>query len=74
MWPGRFIVKYLSIKQTAERWGISERRIQVLCKGGRIPGTITIGRTWGIPDDAEKPADARIKSGRYVKKKPKAEA
>ncbi|WP_295741027.1 helix-turn-helix domain-containing protein [uncultured Oscillibacter sp.] len=61
-------MKYLSIKQTAQRWGISERRIQVLCKEGRIPGVITIGRTWGIPGDAVKPADARIKSGRYTKK------
>ncbi len=60
-------MKYLSIRQTAERWGISERRIQVLCKGGRIPGIITIGRTWGIPEDAIKPADARIKSGKYLK-------
>ena len=42
-------MKYLSIKETALRWGISERRIQVLWKAGRIPGTITIGRTWGIP-------------------------
>ena len=62
-------MKYLSIKETAARWGISERRIQVLCKEDRIPGTITIGRTWGIPDDAEKPKDARIKSGKYIKNK-----
>ena len=62
-------MKYLSIKDTAVRWGISERRIQVLCKQNRIPGIITIGRTWGIPDDAQKPADARIKSGKYVKRK-----
>ena len=46
-------MKYLSIKETAVRWGISERRIQVLCKQNRIPGIITIGRTWGIPDDAK---------------------
>ena len=46
-------MKYLSIKETAVRWGISERRIQVLCKQNRIPGIITIGRTWGIPDDAQ---------------------
>ena len=64
----RTTMKYLSIKETALRWGISERRIQVLCKAGRIPGTITIGRTWGIPEEAIKPADARIKSGRYVQK------
>lgn len=61
-------MRYLSIKQTAERRGISDRRIQVLCKEGRIPGIIAIGRTWGIPDDAVKPADARIKSGKYVKR------
>ncbi len=62
-------MKYLSIKQTSERWGISERRIQTLCQEGRVPGTIVIGRTWGIPDDAEKPKDARIKSGKYIKEK-----
>jgi len=60
-------MKYLSIKETALRWGISERRIQVLCKAGRIPGTITIGRTWGIPEEAIKPADARIRAGGMFK-------
>ena len=51
-------MKYLSIAQTAERWGISTRRIQILCGEGRVPGAIRI----------EKPADARIKNGRYIKK------
>lgn len=62
------LMKYLSIKEVSEKWGISTRRIQVLCKESRILGIIMIGRTWGIPEDAEKPADARIKSGKYVKK------
>lgn len=62
-------MKYLSIKETSEKWGISMRRIQVLCKEKRIPGIIMIGRTWAIPDDAEKPADARIRSGKYIKQK-----
>ncbi len=66
-------MKYLSIKQTAERWGISDRRVQVLCKEGRIPDLITIGRIWGLPDIAEKPADARIKSGKYIKTPKQAE-
>ncbi len=60
-------MKYLSIKEVSEKWGISTRRIQILCKEGRIPGTILIGHTWGIPENAEKPADARIKSGKYIK-------
>lgn len=58
-------MKYLSIAQTAERWGISTRRIQILCGEGRVPGAIRIGTVWGIPEDAEKPADARIKNGKY---------
>ena len=36
-------MKYLSITQTAERWGISTRRIQILCAEGRVPGAIRIG-------------------------------
>ena len=59
-------MKYLSITQTAERWGISTRRIQILCGEGRVPGAIRIGSVWGIPEDAEKPADARIKNGKYT--------
>ena len=62
-------MKYLSIKEVSERWGISTRRIQILCKEGRIHGIILIGRTWGIPEDAEKPAHARVKSGKYRKSK-----
>ena len=62
-------MKYLSIKEVSEKWGISTRRIQILCREGRIPGIIMIGRTWGIPEGAGKPADARIKSGKYRKYK-----
>ncbi len=61
-------MKYLSVAQTAERWGISPRRIQILCNEERIPGAVRIGRSWAIPDDEPKPADARIKSGKYIKK------
>ena len=60
-------MEYLSIRQTAEKWGLSVRRIQVLGAGERIPGAVRIGYSWAIPADAEKPADARIKSGRYRK-------
>ena len=62
-------MKYLSSKETADKWGISERRVQILCNQDRIAGVIRIGSTWGIPDDAEKPKDARIKSGKYIKTK-----
>ncbi len=64
-------MEYLSISQVAKKWELSSRRINVLCSEGRIPGATKIGSYWAIPVDAKKPADARIKSGRYVKTKEK---
>jgi len=66
-------MEYLSIRQTSEKWGISIRRIQVLCVEGRISGAVRIGYSWAIPIDAEKPIDARVKSGKYIKRKREAE-
>lgn len=60
-------MNYLSIRETSEKWGLSIRRIQTLCITDRIPGATRIGNMWVIPDDAEKPKDARIKSGKYIK-------
>ncbi len=57
---------YLSISQTAKKWNISTRWINDLCKDGRIPGATKIGSYWAIPDDAVKPKDARVKSGKYI--------
>ena len=49
--------------------GVSIRRIQVLCSEGRIPVATCIGYSWAIPCDAEKPVDARVKTGKYIKKR-----
>lgn len=53
---------FMSVKQAAEKWGISDRRIRVLCSEGRIPGAYQEGRGWKIPIDATKPIDGRYKS------------
>ena len=53
---------FITVKQAAEKWGISDRRIRVLCAEGKIPGAFQAGRGWQIPMDAEKPADGRYKS------------
>lgn len=53
---------FMSVKQAAEIWGISDRRIRVLCSQGRIPGAYQEGRGWKIPIDAVKPSDGRYKS------------
>ncbi len=54
-------MKYMSIKQASEKWGISDSRIRLLCREGRIEGAIKIGRNWTIPFDAVKPIDGREK-------------
>lgn len=46
---------YLSVKDIAQRWGISERSVRNYCQNGRIAGAFLIGKTWSIPDDASKP-------------------
>lgn len=59
----------MSAKQAAEIWGISPRRVAILCSENRIPGAQLVGHSWVVPMNAQKPADARIKSGRYIKGK-----
>jgi excisionase family DNA binding protein len=53
---------FMTVKQAAEKWGISDRRVRILCAEGKIPGAWQEGRGWKIPADAEKPADGRYKS------------
>lgn len=64
---------YLSTSEAAEKWGLSKRRVIVLCQENRVCGAQRAGRNWIIPADAEKPADARVKSGKYIKQKQEAE-
>jgi len=63
------VMDFITIEQASEKWGISHRRIQVLCAEGRIEGVAKFGRAWAIPVASEKANDARIKSGKYQKKR-----
>lgn len=54
-------------KQIATEWGLSERTVNDLCKKNKIDGAIKVGKMWKIPDDAKKPIDGRITSGKYVR-------
>lgn len=58
---------YMNAKEAAEKWGISQRRVAVLCTENRIEGAEMLGNMWLIPKDAEKPQDGR--SLRYVDNK-----
>ena len=53
---------YMSVKQAAEKWKISDRRARVLCSEGKIPGVVREGRSWQIPENAKKPEDGRYRS------------
>lgn len=50
---------YLTVRQTAEKWGVSIRLVQKLLKDNRISGAIQPARDWLIPKDAVKPRDTR---------------
>ena len=47
---------YLSVAEIAKKWNISERSVRNYCAQERIPGAVLIGKTWHIPENAEKPA------------------
>ncbi len=53
---------YISVREAAAKWGISERRVQKLCEEERIKGQRRIGHMWLIPRDASKPGDPRKSS------------
>ena len=53
-------MKYIDIKEASAKWGISDRRIRLLCNQGRIDGAIKLGWSWTIPADTPKPRDGRV--------------
>ena len=57
------MLQYMSCRDAAERWNISQRRVSVLCAENRIPNVAMLGNMWIIPITAQKPADARKNNG-----------
>ncbi|MBQ2724923.1 MAG: helix-turn-helix domain-containing protein [Clostridia bacterium] len=60
---------YISIREAAQKWNISERRVNQYCSDGRIPGAERFGRSWAIPENAEKPTDPRAEKSKKEKEK-----
>lgn len=58
---------YLTIRELAEKWNLTVRRVQKMCADGLIPGVTKFGKSWAIPETVVKPDDGRIKSGKYKK-------
>jgi len=49
----------MSAQEAAENWGITKRRVQILCSENRVEGAYRIGNMWVIPKDSKKPVDGR---------------
>ena len=54
-------MQYISVRQAAEKWNVTVRRIQDMCKNHMIDGAVRWGRDWMIPADAKRPGDRRKK-------------
>ena len=48
-------MNYLSVSQIAKKWNMSERTVRNYCAQNKIPGVFLTGKTWNIPENAEKP-------------------
>ena len=51
-------------QEAAEKWGVTPRRVDYYCAGGRIPGAVKMAGVWLLPKTAEKPTDRRRKEGK----------
>ena len=52
---------YITVQEAAEKWGVTPRQVQILCKTDRIPGATRLSRIWIIPENAEKPTNEKRK-------------
>jgi hypothetical protein len=61
-------MEYVTPKEAAKLWGISERRVVVLCANGKVEGAKRLGgKMWVIPQSAEKPPDGRTREAKAAK-------
>lgn len=52
---------YITVQEASEKWDVSPRQIQILCKNNRIPGATRLSRIWIIPNNIEKPTKSKRK-------------
>ncbi len=61
-------IKYYTVREMADKWGVTERRVTQMCERGELKGVKHVGeikKHWMIPSFAKKPVDNRVKSGKY---------
>ena len=57
-------MKLMTAKEASSQWGITIRRVQALCDGGKIPAATKLGNMWIMPKDTPKPIDGRTKAAK----------
>ena len=60
------IGNYMSVQEASEKWELTNRMVQKMCADGKIEGVLKFGKSWAIPEDAEKPVDKRIRNGEWI--------
>lgn len=55
---------YITVQEAAEKWGVTPRQVQSLCKENRIVGAMRMSRIWIIPEDAQKPTNSKQTSNK----------
>ena len=55
---------FITVQEAAEKWNVTPRLVQILCKEGRITGAMRMSRIWVIPENAEKPTGNRRRENR----------
>ena len=56
---------FLTINEVAEKWDLTGRQVQKMCSEGKILGASKFGNAWAIPENAERPVDGRVTTGKY---------
>lgn len=59
-------MNYMTLKEASEKWGVTPRRVNYYCAGGRIPGAVKMAGVRLVPKDAEKPLDKRCKADKSM--------
>jgi len=57
-------MEWITAKEAAILWGITSRRVQILCDTGKVKGAQKLGNMWLIPKGAQKPIDGRTKAAK----------
>ena len=58
---------YITVKEASKKWGVTPRRVDDYCAGGRILGAVKMAGVWLLPKTAEKPLDGRTRQGKELR-------